>query len=88
VSADHVELHCGRCGRAFQADSRLLIHHLCRPFQLLDAVLLWFFTFGVWPVADPGHALHTATSVIDVCVHVTAFIWLCHRWRIVRRNRP
>lgn len=52
----------------------------------VDVLLVLVMLFGVWPLADPGHALDTAASIIDVALHWAAAGWLAVRWRIVRRR--
>lgn len=57
-----------------------------RPtLKMIDLLLLWVGLFGVWPLADPGHDLSTVPSLLDVILHVTAWLVLCARWTIVRR---
>jgi hypothetical protein len=53
----------------------------------IDAALVWFMLFGVWPFADPGHDLDTAASALDVVLHWTAIVLFWTRWRIERRTR-
>jgi hypothetical protein len=53
----------------------------------IDALLVWFMLFGVWPFADPAHDLDTVASVLDVALHWTAIVLFWTRWRIERRTR-
>jgi hypothetical protein len=56
-----------------------------RQSTSLDLLALWVATFGVWPLADPGHAADTWLSVFDIALHVTACVVLIARWKLVRR---
>lgn len=51
----------------------------------LDIVLAWLFTFGLWPLMDPGHDADTVASVIDITLHYSALAWLVVRWKVERR---
>jgi len=52
----------------------------------VDWIAIWLFTFGVWPLADPGHSGDTLLSVLDIAIHIAAAVTLCMRWKLVRRT--
>lgn len=52
---------------------------------MIDVLLVWVALFGLWPLLDPGHALTTVASVVDVIAHGAACWALCRRWKLVRR---
>lgn len=54
-------------------------------FTPFDYALLWVFTFGVWPLADPGHHADSLLSMADIVLHLAALITFCVRWKMVRR---
>jgi hypothetical protein len=54
----------------------------------VDAPLIWVALLGVWPLFDPGHAMNTLGSVVDIIMHSAAWVWLAIRWRVdIERRR-
>ena len=48
---------------------------------------IWLMLFGVWPLADPGHADGTPAAVLDLALHALSAGFIVHYWLTVRATK-
>lgn len=55
--------------------------------QMPDLFALWLFTFGMWPLADPGHWPLSLLVVLDWTLHIGGACFLLSRWTLTVSRR-